>query len=126
MAAGDLMTAANGASYRLALADGFWSAVAEPAEVPPRRSTNSIGGDINMTSIAGEISRSHAEPAAPGIASRNDTLAPAGKSTIVLVTLPSPTPSPRRTARLYLGSAVLGMSETCDKDGVRNMGDETA
>ena len=34
VAAGDVVTAANGASYRLALADGLWSAVFEPEAVP--------------------------------------------------------------------------------------------
>ena len=34
VAAGDVVTAANGASYRLALADGLWSAAFEPEAVP--------------------------------------------------------------------------------------------
>ena len=34
VAAGDVVTTASGASYRLALADGLWSAAFEPEEVP--------------------------------------------------------------------------------------------
>ena len=60
VAAGDVVTAANGASYRLALADGLWSGAFEPEAIP-------IAGTelVAMTTEAGDRYRVGLEAVLP-------------------------------------------------------------